>query len=65
MDADSKLKEILILTLHNAVSRIKELKEPADRRSLFNEYKEWLGENINNEVWALPSDFGHEPRDTF
>tara|TARA_B100000700_G_scaffold297002_1_gene361495 strand:+ start:186 stop:365 length:180 start_codon:yes stop_codon:yes gene_type:complete len=59
MDADAKLKESLYLALKNAVSRIEELKEPADRRCLFQEYKEWLGKDINNEVWAIPIDFDH------
>ena len=59
MDADAKLKESLYLALRHAVSRIEELKEPADRHCLFQEYKEWLGKDINNEVLAIPSDFNH------
>ena len=54
MNADSELKEILHLALNNAVSRMETLKEPADRRCIFNEYKEWLGENINDDVWVIP-----------
>ncbi len=54
MDADSQLKEILKIVLKNAVSRMEALKEPSDRRCLFHEYKEWLGENIDDEVWAMP-----------
>ncbi len=65
MDADSKLKGTLVSTLSHAVFRIKQLKEPADRRCLFHEYKEWLGEDINDEVWALPSDFGSKSIDAF
>jgi len=30
------------------------LKDPSDRRCIFLEYKEWLGEDINDEVWAIP-----------
>ena len=54
MDADSQLKEILHLAVNNAVLRMQALKEPADRRCLFHEYKEWLGTDINDEVWAIP-----------
>ena len=60
MNADSKLKETLSSALNHVVVRMEKLKEPADRRCLFHEYKEWLGEDIKNEVWAIPRDFGHE-----
>ena len=39
---------------------MEELKDPADRRCLFHEYKEWLGEDLSDEVWAIPSDLDHE-----
>ena len=54
MNADSELKETLHIAVSNAVSRMEILKEPSDRRCLFHEYKEWLGGDINNEVWAIP-----------
>jgi len=56
MNADKQLKEILHLAVNNAVSRMKVLRSPSDRRSIFNEYKEWLGETIDNEVLAIPTD---------
>ena len=56
MDADSQLKEILKIAVENAVSRMEALEEASDRRCIFHEYKEWLGENINDEVWAIPTD---------
>ena len=56
MDADSQLKEILKIAVINAVSRMEALEEPSDRRCIFHEYKEWLGQDINNEVWAIPTD---------
>ena len=56
MDADKQLKEILRMAVHNAVSRMEILKEPADRRCVFNEYKEWLGESIDNEILAIPTE---------
>tara|TARA_Y100001968_G_C19373511_1_gene726347 strand:- start:174 stop:365 length:192 start_codon:yes stop_codon:yes gene_type:complete len=56
MNADSQLKEILHMAVHNAVSRMETLKAPSDRRCIFHEYKEWLGEDINDEVWAIPTE---------
>ena len=54
MNNDSQLKRTLRIVVNNAVSRMETLKEPSDRRCLFHEYKEWLGEEINDEVWAIP-----------
>ena len=54
MDADLQLKETLHMALNNAVSRMEQLKDPSDRRCLFHEYKEWLGSDIKDEVWAIP-----------
>ena len=54
MDTDSHLKDILEMTVENAVSRMEQLQDPSDRRCLFHEYKEWLGADINDEVWAIP-----------
>ena len=56
MNADRELKEILNMAVNNAVSRMKILRRPADRRCVFNEYKEWLGETIDNEVLAIPTE---------
>ena len=56
MNADKQLKDILHMAVNNAVSRMKILRRPADRRCIFNEYKEWLGESINDEVLAIPSE---------
>ena len=60
MDADSQLRDTLHITVTNAVSRMETLREAADRRCLFHEYKEWLGEELRDEVWAIPSDWCHE-----
>ena len=54
-NADNELKRILELTVKNAVSRIEILKSAHDRRCMFHEFKEWLGKDINDEVWAMPS----------
>ena len=56
MNADKQLKDILRMAVNNAVLRMELLKEASDRRSIFNEYKEWLGESIDNEVLAIPSE---------
>ena len=56
MNADKELKDILHMAVNNAVSRMKILRRPADRRCVFNEYKEWLGESIDNEVLAIPTE---------
>ena len=56
MNADKELKDILHMAVKNAVSRMKILRRPADRRCIFNEYKEWLGESINDEVLAIPTE---------
>ena len=56
MNDDKQLKDILNMSVNNAVSRMKILKRTADRRCLFNEYKEWLGESIDDEVLAIPTE---------
>ena len=56
MNADSQLKAILNKAVLNAVLRMEILKKPSDRRCLFHEYKEWLGGEINDEVWAIPTE---------
>ena len=55
MNADKQLKEILHMAVNNAISRMKNLRSPSDRRCVFNEYKEWLGESIDDEVLAIPT----------
>ena len=56
MNADKQLKEILHMAVNNAVTRMKILRRPADRRCIFNEYKEWLGDSIDDEVLAIPTE---------
>ena len=56
MNADEQLKDILHMAVNNAASRMKILRRAADRRCLFNEYKEWLGESVDDEVLAIPSE---------
>ena len=58
MNDDNGLK----LTLHNVVSyAVQRMESSSDanvRRSLFQEYKEWLGSTIDDWVLALPNDWG-------
>ena len=60
IDADSQLTDTLHITVKNAVSRMESLVDAADRRCLFNEYKEWLGEVVSDEVWAMPTGWSPE-----
>ena len=55
MNADKQLKDILHMVVDNAVTRMKILRSPGDRRCVFHEYKEWLGESIDDEVLAIPT----------
>ena len=64
MNTDSELKETLHMAVSNAVSRMEILQEPADRRCLFHEYKEWLREDVSDEIWAIPANWNHEWLDT-
>tara|TARA_B100000579_G_scaffold117625_1_gene94535 strand:+ start:57 stop:251 length:195 start_codon:yes stop_codon:yes gene_type:complete len=56
MNADNELKDILHMAVNNSVSRMKILRSPGDRRCVFHEYKEWLGESIDDEVLAIPTE---------
>ena len=64
MNADNQLKDILHMAVDNTISRMKILRRPADRRCLFNEYKEWLGENIDDEVLEIPTEIIQNELDT-
>ncbi len=56
MNADKQLKEIMHMAVNNALSRMKISRSPSDRRCVSKEYKEWLGETIDNEVLAIPAE---------
>ena len=58
MNSDSQLKEILHIAVNHAVSRMEALKDPSDRRCIFQEYKEWMGSSIDDWVLALPDNWG-------
>ena len=54
MNEDDNVKESLKLTVSHAVQRMEVLKESKDRRSVFQEYKEWLRESIDDDVFVMP-----------
>ncbi len=58
MSDDNDLK----LTLHHVVSyavlRMESASDANIRRCIFQEYKEWLGANIDDWVLALPNGWG-------
>jgi len=56
MNPYKELKDILDMAVNNAVSRMKIIRSPCKRPCLFHEYKEWLGESIDDEVLAIPTD---------
>jgi len=56
MKADKQSQEILYMAINNAISRMQVLNSPSGRRCVFHEYKEWLGETIDNEVLAIPTE---------
>ncbi len=60
MDADSQLKDTLAITVSNAIARLESLSNAADRRCIFHEYKEWLEQDVDDEVWALPTNWNYE-----
>ena len=57
MDIDSQLEETLQTTVLHAVSRMESLEDRLDRRSIFNEYREWLEVPRCVDIWALPSNW--------
>lgn len=60
MDADNQLKDTLAITVSNAIARLEILSDAADRRCIFYEYKEWLEQDVDDEVWAIPTDWNYE-----
>tara|TARA_B100001250_G_C19511490_1_gene661900 strand:- start:194 stop:424 length:231 start_codon:yes stop_codon:yes gene_type:complete len=63
LEIDKMNDEIdLKFTLHKVVSyavlRMESTSDANVRRSIYQEYKEWLGTSIDDWVLALPSDWG-------
>ena len=62
MEIDNQLKDTLAITVSNAITRLEQLADPRDRRCIFQEYKEWLEQDIENEVWTFSSDWYYQKR---
>ena len=56
MSDDSDLKLTLHKVVSNAVLRMESSSDANIRRCIFQEYKEWLGNSIDDWVLALPND---------
>ena len=57
MNDDSDLKLTLQNVVSYAVMRMEASSDANDRRCIFQEYKEWLGNSIDDWVLALPNDW--------
>jgi len=58
MSNDKDLKLTLHKVISYAVMRMESTSDANIRRSIFQEYKEWLGNSIDDWVLALPNDWG-------
>ena len=58
MNEDKELKLTLQQIVSYAVQRMESTGEAKNRKSIYQEYKEWLGSSIDDWVLALPSDWG-------
>ena len=58
MNEDNELKLTLHQIVSYAVKRMESTCEEKNRKSIYQEYKEWLGSSIDDWVLALPSDWG-------
>ena len=54
---DNDLKITLKEVVANAVLRMELATEAKTKRCIFQEYKEWLGNSIDDWVLALPNDW--------
>ena len=58
MSHDNDLKLTLNNIVSHAVLRMESVSDANIRRCIFQEYKEWLGNSIDDWVLALPNDWG-------
>ena len=58
MSANKDLKLTLHNVVSNAVLRMELTNDANIRRCIFQEYKEWLGNSIDDWILALPNDWG-------
>ncbi len=59
MSDDNELKSTLNKVVSYAVYRMESESDVNIRRCLFQEYKEWLGNSIDDWVLTLPNKWGH------
>ena len=57
MNGDNELKVTLRNVVSHAALRMESASDDDTRRCIFQEYKEWLGTNIDDWVLALPNDW--------
>ena len=55
MNDDNDLKVTLRKVVSHAVHRMESSTDASIRRCIFQEYKEWLGTNIDDWVLAIPN----------
>tara|TARA_B100000965_G_C18975770_1_gene491756 strand:- start:100 stop:297 length:198 start_codon:yes stop_codon:yes gene_type:complete len=65
MNDDNDLKLTLQKVVAFAVIRMESSSDPNVRRCIFQEYKEWLGNSIDDWVLALPSDWGNSHENVY
>ena len=58
MNGDKEMKSKLHNVVSYAVLRMESSSDANIRRCIFQEYKEWLGNSIDDWVLALPNDWG-------
>ncbi len=58
MHEDKELKSTLHEVVSYAVRRMELATDSQTRRCIFQEYKEWLGNSIDDWVLSLPHDWG-------
>ncbi len=57
---ESGIEITLRETLINAVTQMESSRNPSTRRCIFQEYKEWLGKDIDDDVWLLPQEWNKQ-----
>ena len=65
MDEDNQLKSTLHEVVLNAVRRMELATDPKTKRCIFQEYKEWLGNSIDDWVLALPNEWSSSDLDFY
>ena len=58
MNDDNDLKVTLHQVVSYAVERMESTSDANIRKCIYQEYKEWLGNSIDDWVLALPNDWG-------